>query len=533
MTTLQPGQMLGPYQIISQIGQGGMATVYKAYHASIDRYVALKVVSAQLAEDPDFLKRFQQEARLIAKLEHPHILPVHDFGEFEGTPYMVMRFLEAGTLKERLAAPISLAEVDRIFTQLANALQYAHDNDVIHRDIKPSNAMLDKLGDIYLTDFGVAKILEGTAKLTATGTITGTPAYMSPEQARGDKADQRSDIYSLGVVLFEMLTGHVPFEAETPMAVLFKQIQDPPPPLSIVRPDLPYTFEPVLLKALAKDPAERYASIHDFLDAWKRAYTETGNLAAAPIAPTPAPVPETKKAADVPARRPNWIIIGIGIGIVAIACALLFAFILRPRILANRPVNGTNATQLAPAAPSTFPRPGLIDDFEGSPPPGTAGWQPFFQDGADTQLTCATDRTNAKNGSKALQFKYDAAANSWVTCGFYYDAVQDWSAGEGIAFYLRADQAGLLYDINLYGGSPGGRTTYLIHTQTPPESVKGWTLIRVRWNELLRAEWEDNPGTPFNPAEVTGFAFGLGTSEKSRSRGNLWVDDLQLINAAK
>jgi serine/threonine protein kinase/ligand-binding sensor domain-containing protein len=299
MQTLQPGQMLGPYQVINQIGKGGMATVYKAYHAAMDRYVALKVVAAGLTDDPNFHKRFQQEARLIAKLEHPHILPVHDFGEADGIPYMVMRFLEAGTLKDHLAAgPLSVSETDRIFSQLADALHYAHENGVIHRDIKPSNAMLDKRGDVFLTDFGVAKMLESSSGLTATGTVTGTPAYMSPEQAMGNKADPRSDVYSLGVMLFEMLTGRVPFEAETPMAVLFKQIQDPPPPLSIVRPDLPYTLEAVLLKALAKDPADRYATMQEFRAGWKNA------LSAASAEPTPLNLPPAKPKEATPQAAP-------------------------------------------------------------------------------------------------------------------------------------------------------------------------------------------------------------------------------------
>ena len=328
MNSLQPEQMLGPYQIISQIGKGGMATVYKAYHASMDRYVALKVVAVGLTDDPNFLKRFQQEARLIAKLEHPHILPVYDFGESEAIPYMVMRFLEAGTLKERLASePLPIAEIDRIFNQLADALQYAHENGVIHRDIKPSNAMLDKRGDVFLTDFGVAKMLEGSSGLTATGTVTGTPAYMSPEQAMGNKADPRSDIYSLGVVLFEMLTGRVPFEAETPMAVLFKQIQEPPPPLSIVRPDLPYTLEAVLLKALAKDPADRYASMDAFRDSWKNAVDEASeptpvSLPAVktkettlPGATVKNPASETVKPTPAPRKGlPGWVW-GLGLGI--------------------------------------------------------------------------------------------------------------------------------------------------------------------------------------------------------------------------
>lgn len=286
MASLQPGQMLGQYQITSQIGKGGMATVYKAYQVTMDRYVALKVVSGQVMDDPNFIKRFHQEARLIAKLEHPHILPVHDFGEADGTPYMVMRFLEAGTLTELIeAGQMQLPEIDRIFTQLTEALEYAHENGVIHRDIKPSNAMLDRRGTVFLTDFGIAKMVEGSPGLTATGAITGTPSYMSPEQAQGHAVDQRSDIYSLGVVLFEMLTGRVPFEAETPMAVLFKQILDPPPPLSTVRADLPYTLEIVLLKALSKKPEDRFSSMGSFRAAWKKALAEAAEVA------KPAPVP--------------------------------------------------------------------------------------------------------------------------------------------------------------------------------------------------------------------------------------------------
>lgn len=294
MTILQPGQQIGPYQVINQIGKGGMATVYKAYHAAVDRYVAIKIISNQLVENAEFLKRFKQEARLIAKLEHPHILPIHDFGETDGVPYMVMRYLEAGTLKERLKSnALTLAEIDRIFSQLADALQYAHENGVIHRDIKPSNVMLDKRGSVFLTDFGVAKMLEGSSNLTVTGTVTGTPDYMSPEQAQGLKVDGRSDVYSLGIVLFEMLTGRVPFEAETPLAVLFKQIQEPPPPLSVIRPDLPYQLEAVLLKALTKNPADRFASIDDFHNAWSRAIS-----AIMQEAPTTPPQPRLSEEAD-------------------------------------------------------------------------------------------------------------------------------------------------------------------------------------------------------------------------------------------
>jgi len=313
MAGLQPGQMIDEYRIICKIGKGGMATVYKAHQASVDRYVAIKVLSYLLVDSEEFLGRFKQEARLIARLEHPNILPVYDYGEDRGIPYLVMRYLDAGTLKDRMrqfaAEPIpirgldngsneeiatnqpkaprmTLVEVDSIFSQLADALGYAHDNGVIHRDIKPSNVMLDRRGRIFLTDFGIAKLIEATGDgtnvftsetvqlFTATGAITGTPDYMSPEQAQGLRLDQRSDLYSSGIMLYEMLTGKVPFDAETPMAVIMKQISEPLPLPSINRPDLHPAIETVMMKALEKSPAKRYASMHEFLAAWKKAVAE-------------------------------------------------------------------------------------------------------------------------------------------------------------------------------------------------------------------------------------------------------------------
>ena len=335
MDNLQSGQMLGPYRIINQIGKGGMANVYKAYQASVDRYVAIKVLPSQLAESQEFAIRFHQEARIIAKLEHPHILPVFDYGETDGVAYFVMRYLDAGTLKDKMIAgrPLPLNDIDRIFTQLADALSYAHSFGIIHRDLKPANALIDSHGNIFLTDFGIARLLESASpRLTQTDAIMGTPAYISPEQAQGQDVDQRSDIYSLGIILYEMVTGGVPFVADTPLAVLFKHISDPLPPPSLVKPDISPSIEKVLLKALEKDPKNRFATADEFVAAWKRALEEKETIrqpqptasASSPIKytvppiqaqPKPAPVKQTAARSG---RRTGWIV-----GCLAGACLLL------------------------------------------------------------------------------------------------------------------------------------------------------------------------------------------------------------------
>jgi len=332
MNNIQPGQMLGLYRIISQIGRGGMATVYKAYQASIDRYVAIKVLPSQLAESKEFATRFHQEARIIASLEHPHILPVFDYGESDGVSYFVMRYMDAGTLKEKMieGRPLPLSDIDRLFTQLAEALSYAHSRGIVHRDLKPANVLIDSHGNVFLTDFGIAKLLESASpRLTQTDAIMGTPAYISPEQAQGHPVDQRSDIYSLGIILYEMVTGSVPFTAETPLAVLFKHISDPLPPPSLVKPDIPPVIEQVLLKALAKDPRDRFATAAEFVAAWERALQSRETVQRAPDVRTvpPAgtttgaqtqqkPVPGTKTASK--AGMPTLWIAGCLIG----ACAL-------------------------------------------------------------------------------------------------------------------------------------------------------------------------------------------------------------------
>ena len=290
------GRTIGGYRIVSQIGKGGMATVFKAYQPSLDRYVALKIMPPYYAEQDDtFLKRFRQEAKAIAALRHPNILVVIDYGEEEETTYIVMEFVEAGTLTELLGKPIAPTQMSGLVGQVAGALDYAHMEGIVHRDIKPSNILLPKPDWPLLTDFGLAKIVGGS-QLTQSGTIAGTPAYMSPEQGRGEKVDSRSDIYSMGVVLYEMATGVVPFHAETPMAVVVKHIIDPLPMPRSKNPDLPEQIERIILKSLAKDPADRYQTAAELGKALDSA-TASLPTAVAEAAPTPTAGQQTTLAA--------------------------------------------------------------------------------------------------------------------------------------------------------------------------------------------------------------------------------------------
>jgi serine/threonine protein kinase len=266
------GQSLGRYHILEQLGEGGMAIVYKAYDTRLECDVAVKVIRTDNLT-PNILdralKRFEREAKALAKLTHPNIVKVIDFGEFEGKPYLVMPYLPGGTLKQKLTGqPIPWQEAMRLLLPITRSLDYAHRQGMIHRDVKPSNILITEDGAPMLTDFGIAKIIddEVTVDLTGTSATVGTPEYMAPEQVVSKSVDHRADIYALGVVLYEMITGRKPFQADTPLAVLFKHASEPlPRPLTLV-PDLPEEVEKVILKALAKKPEDRYADMAGFAD---------------------------------------------------------------------------------------------------------------------------------------------------------------------------------------------------------------------------------------------------------------------------
>ncbi|MGF1507312.1 MAG: serine/threonine-protein kinase [Anaerolineae bacterium] len=267
------GTRLGAYEIIEKVGEGGMAAVFRAHQPSMNRDVAIKVMSNEVSEYVVFVARFRNEAQVIARLEHAHILPVHDYGEQNGTFYIVMRYLPEGDLGDLIAeGAMETGRAIQVFKQIATAMDYAHSSGIVHRDLKPSNVLIDSQGNAFLTDFGIAKVLGSTDNLTQTNTIMGTPTYMAPEQGLGQPIDGRADIYSLGCMLFEMLPGQPPFESEHAMSLMLRHLNDPAPKPTDINPSLPKQLDSVVLKAIAKEPEDRYQSALEMAEALERAY---------------------------------------------------------------------------------------------------------------------------------------------------------------------------------------------------------------------------------------------------------------------
>lgn len=311
---LQPGEQLGPYEIVLQTGQGGMATVYKAYQPKLGRYVAIKVLHPTFLDDRDFRARFEREARIIASLDHPHIVPVYDFDEGAGQPYLVMKYLEGRTLKNLLSdGGLPLEETLRMMSAVADALTYAHRKGVLHRDVKPSNIIIDENGIPYLTDFGLARMAQSGESTMSADMMIGTPHYISPEQGRGEKQlDGRTDVYSLGIILYELVVGRVPYSADTPYAIVHHHIYSAPPRPREINPDVPAEVEAVLLRALAKQPEERYETPNALLAAFRAAVERAGlqtlrtdRMSSAPVQYEPsgqtrieAPTPRIEQRGD-------------------------------------------------------------------------------------------------------------------------------------------------------------------------------------------------------------------------------------------
>ncbi|MBC7249249.1 MAG: SUMF1/EgtB/PvdO family nonheme iron enzyme [Anaerolineae bacterium] len=362
------GTKLDKYEIVDKLGAGGMATVYKGYQESLNRYVAIKVLDPVRAAEKGFLARFTREAQTVANLDHPHILPIYDFGQDRGYTFLVMKFIPTGTLRDRLDREkvLPLGQAAKIVSQVASALDYAHQRGVVHRDIKPSNILLDEEGNVLLSDFGLAKILESTTRLTASGASLGTPAYISPEQALGEEVDSRTDVYSLGVVLYEMLTGQTPFPGDA-LSVALKHVQESPPPPRAINPELPEAVEQVILQALAKNPDERFTTAGALAHALKQA------IAARSIITPPPPPPEPEPAAEEEETLPPGPALRIPRQVIAIAVGgmiLLLAAIVAGLILLKG--GGPTPTPAIPAADLTTTAIALLPPTPTSTPTATS-----------------------------------------------------------------------------------------------------------------------------------------------------------------
>ncbi len=296
------GKTLGKYKVLEHIGHGGMAEVYKGIQEQLDRLVAIKVLHPFLADEEGFVIRFQREARIVATLRHQNIVQVYDFDENKelGIYYMVMEYIDGPTLKQRLSkGPLPPEEAARIGAAIADALDYAHKRDMVHRDIKPANIMFTSDGNPVLTDFGIAKMMS-LSGLTASGAMVGTPAYMAPEVGMGRPGTVASDIYSLGVVLYQMVTGRLPFESDSPMGMVMQHINDPPPPPSQFVPDIPPELEAIILHALEKDPEARFKSAGEMAAALRFVVQQltAQEEAQAPELSSPAPPPPAEGEED-------------------------------------------------------------------------------------------------------------------------------------------------------------------------------------------------------------------------------------------
>lgn len=338
-------QRIGRYEVEAELGRGGMATVYRAYDSKFKRSVAVKLMSVELTADPTFRARFEREAQTIASLEHPAIVPVHDYGEESGRPFLVMRLMTGGTLADRLRGmAFSTKEAAHIVKRVATALDAAHARGIVHRDLKPGNILFDQWGEPYLSDFGIVKLTESSSEdLTPTGTYIGTPAYMSPEQIEGNIAvDGRSDVYALGVILFEMMTGQKPYEADTGIALAYKHVHEPIPDILERNASLPSELQLVIRRAMAKARDQRYGTATLLALDFERVLTPEGpeptvvlppdfdaqtEVADAPVLVAPTLEGQASIAARLVKRRRLFLIGGIIIALLVVGCGALIIYL--------------------------------------------------------------------------------------------------------------------------------------------------------------------------------------------------------------
>lgn len=520
------GQTLGQYQIIERLGRGATSTVYKAYQAKLDRFVAIKVLSPHFIDEEGFLERFHQEARAVARLDHPNILPVYDFDRIDDTVFIVMKYVTSGSLRDLMAGPLPLPVVLELAAQVGLALGYAHKMGVVHRDVKPGNILIEDSRWALLTDFGLAKILALGQQLTQSGVGVGTPDYMSPEQAQGHQVDGRADLYSFGVMLYEMITGGLPFEADSGLGVVVKHITEQPRPMRTVRADVPPAVERVIFKALAKDPAERYETAETMIAALARAISapapalpDRASSTIKPSAPSePAPTPDRPRRRFWFSRRTG--LIGAA-GVIALLS--LIALLLRPNTPVVLPTLTPTSNRVAVIASSTpaptaspTPRPSPTASLTPSP---TATITPTVV--VPAGMVVVPSGSFTMGGVNSQQDADETPPHVVALDAFFIDAVEVTNAqfarfAEGSAYQTDAEKA-------------GDSVTW--RTFNSPDRQR-FPVTYVSWNDAARycawvgkrlpteAEWEKAArgitkniypwGNTFNSAWANTFELGAG-----------------------
>jgi SH3-like domain-containing protein len=452
------GRTLGQYQIIEEIGRGGMAVVYKAWQPSLNRHVAIKVLPPQLTFDTTFVQRFQQEASAAARLEHPNIVTIHDVGEEAGIRYIVMQLLEGQPLNELIQreGQMGLERVAGIMAQVASALDYAHEQGFVHRDVKPSNIIVGSDGQATLTDFGIAKAAEGT-KLTRTGTVMGTAEYMSPEQAKGEAVSRATDVYSLGIVVYEMLAGRVPFKADSTPAILHMQAYERPQPVRAHAPQLPRGVDGVLAKALAKNPAERFSSAGELAGALQEViegkpfrYVE--------------PEPPTIAAPTVGRKRTSWLMPVLG-GAVVLALVAAAAFGLGSRGGRSTP----SATVVAVVTETATPSPTAVPPTDTPLPTAAASPQETLT------LTSVPTATVGPSPGKP-QIVTGQAINGYSGPGDRYARAGRTAAGQTLNIVARNPE-GTWWQVCCVGGEDVWIKAALVEVQGSADSVPVATVV--------------------------------------------------------
>jgi len=465
---------MGRYHILEQLGEGGMAVVYKAYDTRLERNVAIKAILQDKQQSEKFLKRFEREAKALASLGHPNIVSVIDYGEQDGIPYLVMQYVPGGTLRAQLnGRAIPWQDAVQLLALIGRALACAHNQKIIHRDVKPSNILITQSGQPMLSDFGIAKMLEAdeTVDLTGTGVGVGTPEYMSPEQAQGRPVDGRSDIYSLGVIFYEMITGRKPYRADTPYAVAIKQVNEPLPAPRKFVPELPEDVERFLLKALAKEPENRHTSMQEFTSAMEglgRSQSQT---------------------ISVRSRR-AWLRIGLGVvlaaGLVGAGAGLIrlasSSKNLSGSVWLGKPLNLPAPTPLPLAATGNVQTYLAREDFEGN----KINLPGYSADSNSWQIV--DDGT----GNKVFQVDHPTGGAYFASFAFGEDYWGDYAVQYRLRFLRSNGDVGIqvratgdkyyvvdLIPSELYLAYPGPSQWERIATKFPSIALNTWDTIRI------------------------------------------------------